>query len=127
MEPIYILWLMILCHIIDDFYLQGILAKMKQKKWWSEQVENLDKSIYKYDYVECLCIHGFSWSIMIMLPIIFFTSTPALLVSILIVANAFTHAMIDHKKANELSINLIIDQTTHLWQIIVTWFVLLMI
>ena len=88
-------------------------------------VENLDDSIYKYDYVECLCIHGFSWSIMIMLPIIFFTSTPALLVSILIVANALTHAIIDNKKANELSINLILDQTAHLWQVIVTWFVLL--
>lgn len=29
-----LLLLMIFAHIIDDYYLQGILAHMKQKVWW---------------------------------------------------------------------------------------------
>ena len=29
-----LLLFMILAHIVDDFYLQGNLAKMKQKVWW---------------------------------------------------------------------------------------------
>lgn len=32
MSKIFILALMIFCHIVDDYYLQGILAQMKQKK-----------------------------------------------------------------------------------------------
>ena len=37
MTEIYILFAMIFAHIVDDFYLQGILAKMKQKDWWEKQ------------------------------------------------------------------------------------------
>jgi len=29
-----LLLLMLLAHIADDFYLQSILANMKQKRWW---------------------------------------------------------------------------------------------
>ena len=31
-----ILIIMIFLHIVDDFYLQGVLAKFKQKDWWKE-------------------------------------------------------------------------------------------
>ena len=27
---------MIFLHIVDDYYLQGVLAKMKQRKWWED-------------------------------------------------------------------------------------------
>ena len=57
--------MMIFCHIIDDFYLQGILAKLKQKNWWKE---NAPDSLYKNDYMAALIIHSLSWSIMITIP-----------------------------------------------------------
>lgn len=31
---ILILFTMIFCHIVDDYYLQGWLASAKQKSWW---------------------------------------------------------------------------------------------
>jgi hypothetical protein len=57
---------MLFCHIVDDYYLQGILALMKQKTWWKKQTLN---SLYKYDYIMALCEHAFSWTFMIFLPI----------------------------------------------------------
>ena len=37
MSKIFILLFMIMMHIVDDYYLQGILASMKQKSWWMKQ------------------------------------------------------------------------------------------
>ena len=59
---------MIFLHIVDDYYLQGILAQMKQKKFWKEQTPD---ELYKYDYIWALIMHAFSWTFMIMLPLIF--------------------------------------------------------
>ena len=42
-----ILITMIFCHIVDDYYSQGILASMKQKEWW---IKNAPDKQYKYDY-----------------------------------------------------------------------------
>ena len=66
---IFILIVMLFFHIVDDYYLQGILAKMKQKKWWKENANNKK---YKYDYIVALICHSFSWAFMIMLPIALF-------------------------------------------------------
>lgn len=39
---IFILFLMLLMHYIEDFHLQGCLANLKQKKWWEKEIaENL--------------------------------------------------------------------------------------
>ena len=48
MKSVLILFAMIFCHIVDDYYLQGILASMKQKAWWQKQESYCEK--YKYDY-----------------------------------------------------------------------------
>ena len=62
---ILILFTMIFCHIVDDYYLQGWLASAKQKSWWEK---NAPEKLYKYDYLAALFMHSFSWSFMIMLP-----------------------------------------------------------
>ena len=46
----------IFCHIVDDYYLQGILASMKQKTWWPKQEGYRD--LYKNDYKMALFIHS---------------------------------------------------------------------
>jgi hypothetical protein len=71
MNNFFVILLMIFCHIVDDYYLQGILASMKQKKWWQE---NAPDKPYKYDYIWALIMHSFSWAFMIMLPIAFKTN-----------------------------------------------------
>lgn len=122
-----IYWLllaMIFCHIVDDYYLQGVLAKMKQKKWWEE---NSNNKKYKYDYIVALICHSFSWTFMIMLPIAIFKEFDLGILYILYPINCVVHCITDDLKANKLKINLIADQSIHLFQIILTWLVFYMI
>ena len=115
---------MILAHIVDDYYLQGILASMKQKKWWLEQKGY--KDMYKNDYTMALLMHSMSWSIMILLPVMIFTTTPGAVIWAFFVINALIHYYVDNLKANELKINLVEDQSVHLLQILTTWAIICM-
>ncbi len=118
-----LLLFMILAHIADDFYLQGKLAKMKQKVWWEKLFDY--KSLYKHDYKMALLIHSMSWSIMILVPamILLPTVSPYLLFAAFIV-NTIIHYWVDDEKCNKLRINLMADQTIHILQVLVTWVLL---
>lgn len=114
---------MLFLHIFDDYYLQGILAQMKQKKWWQD---NAPETLYKNDYKMALFEHAFSWSFTITIPwliVAFITKNPVCIVLLIIfyIVNTAIHGIIDNEKANKLSINLIQDQTFHFIQIILTW------
>lgn len=119
---LFILLAMIFCHITDDFYLQGILANLKQKQWWKD---NYPDDLYKFDWIISLLLHSFSWSFMIHLPIGIYCIANNIdcwlgyFVSVLI--NTIIHAIIDHFKANKLSMSLTVDQIFHLLQIIMVW------
>ena len=114
---------MLFCHIVDDYYLQGILAQMKQKVWWEKEAP---QRMYRYDYIVALVMHSISWSFMIMLPI---AIKDGFDVSIGFVAaffiNAIVHGIVDDMKANKRTINLMTDQMIHIVQIIVTALLLL--
>jgi flagellar biosynthesis protein FlhB len=121
MKIILLLFAMIFCHIVDDYYLQGILASMKQKAWWRKQ-ESYNEN-YKYDYIIALIMHAFSWAFMIMLPFILVgVNQYTIVVSIAI--NTIIHAFVDDLKANKKKINLVQDQTIHIGQILLTWFII---
>ena len=121
---IFVLMCMIFCHIVDDFYLQGILAKMKQKSWWKEQVKE-DYWFYRHDYIPALLAHAFSWAFMIMLPIaIYLHLHIGIPFIIYFIMNMITHAIVDNLKVNQGVMNLCFDQVTHIMQIIITWAVL---
>jgi phosphate/sulfate permease len=111
---------MIFCHIVDDYYLQGILASMKQKAWWEKQEGYSNK--YAGDYMMALIAHAVSWSFMVHL-ILFFFNIPGMAIYISIILNAIFHAYIDNEKANKKSINLVTDQSCHFLQIAVTWMI----
>ena len=115
-----ILLTMIFLHIVDDYYLQGILAQMKQKKFWKE---NAPDEYYQFDYIWALFMHGFSWTFMIMLPFAVSGSTGPFFY-ILFVVNTLLHAGIDNLKANRFMLNLWEDQILHMVQIIATCFIL---
>lgn len=124
-----ILLAMIFCHLVDDYYLQGILASMKQKKWWENNAPN---SLYKYDYICALIEHAFSWTFMMMLPITICIvlgkiEVPIISFALIFCFNWAIHAIIDNVKANKLKINLCIDQCAHLVQIVIVWLVLIVI
>lgn len=114
----------IFLHIVDDFYLQGIMANMKQKKWWQEQTQDPK---YKNDYIVVLCLHGFSWAFithLVYLALFALNSNNRALEQFIIYSvliNACIHAFIDNLKANKFKINLVQDQLLHIIQIGVTF------
>ncbi len=117
---IFILLSMLFMHIVDDYYLQGILASMKQKAWWKKQESY--KDLYKYDYVVALIMHSFSRAFMVMMPIALamsFSITIGCAVTLL--TNATVHCIVDDLKANKKKINLIADQSIHVAQIVATF------
>lgn len=120
---LFILFVMIFAHIVDDYYLQGILASLKQKSWWENQKSY--KPMYKYDYIVALIMHAFSWSFMISLPILYLGFTKWIAVAIIL--NTIIHGIVDDLKANKHKINLIVDQSIHIVQIVITWVLLVVI
>lgn len=111
---------MMFCHIVDDYYLQGILANMKQKSWWKNQ-ENYN-GYYKFDYIVGLLMHSLSWAFMVMLPIALYLHFQIDWVfGLTFVINAITHCVIDDLKANKKAINLVLDQSAHIIQICATY------
>ena len=122
-SKIVVLIAMIWLHIIDDYYLQGILAKLKQKSWWKDHAPN---ELYRYDYKIALFEHAFSWTCAIMIPatvcmLTGFIQADLLKYVSLFVVNVVLHIYIDNEKANRYSISLVIDQSMHFIQVICTW------
>lgn len=123
MSKEFVFLLMIFCHIIDDYNLQGWLASAKQKEWW---MKNAPGKMYEHDYIVALIIHSFSWAFMIMLPVAIyygFEISPIFLLMMGI--NVYIHAVVDDLKANKKKINLWVDQIIHFFQIIVTYYLML--
>ena len=115
---VFIILCMIFCHIIADYNLQGWLASAKQKSYWEK---NAPDEMYKHDYICALIMHSFSWTFMIMLPLMYavdFKVDSFLL--FLFVINILMHAIIDDLKANDKCINLWQDQLIHMCQIAMT-------
>lgn len=121
-EP-FLFLLMLFCHIIDDYVLQGWLASAKQKEWWKK---NAPDALYKHDWSCALLMHSLSWSFAIMLPIAIvqgFYIEPIFLYVFII--NTVQHAVIDDLKANRHKINLWVDQLLHIGQIVLTLWILI--
>ena len=93
---------MLWCHFVEDYVLQGVLSRMKQKKWWQD---NASQSLYKYDYLMALFCHALMWSISIMIPTMFTGNFVWWLIPI----NFAIHFMVDDLKANRSKINLIVE------------------
>ena len=118
-----ILAMMIFCHIVDDYYLQGILASMKQKDWWKK---NAPDKLYNKDYIVALLMHSISWAFSIMAFLVLITNNlDNIVVYVIFITNILIHAIVDDLKANKKKINLITDQSIHMIQIIITWLIVI--
>lgn len=114
---------MIFCHVLDDYYLQGILASLKQKDYWTKM--NGYSEFYKYDYIVALIFHGFSWSFITLIPVIAFKfdNIPVSIYIFVLLLQAAIHSIVDDLKANKKYINLVQDQIIHMIQIFMSWIV----
>ena len=119
------LLLMLLAHFADDFHFQGILADMKQRRWWEEQFRKHGEDMpakYSRDYLCALAVHSLEWSIAVMLaPVALGMWRHMGVVVTLVLFNAISHAYVDDMKANRREINLVEDQSIHLVQIACMW------
>ena len=117
---------MLFMHIVDDYYLQGVLAQMKQKSWWEK---NHPDPMYKNDYKVALAMHAFSWSFMVSLPAAVYMIVHVQSISMWFVCwifvCAWNHYMIDDGKANKKEYGLVIDQFLHIIQIVAGWLMML--
>ena len=118
-----VLILMIVMHVLDDFVLQPqCLSNLKQKEWWYRK--GFYKDPYKLDYLCAGLIHALSWSCMISLPLLFFGDLDLLgetHLFYLFFLNIVIHFIVDELKANWKVINLWIDQTIHISQVILLY------
>lgn len=126
-----ILLSMIVCHIYDDYHIQGCLADMKQKSWWDKQTNDI---FYRDDYKMALAEHAFGWSFFINLPLVlFYLFSPVLIKDLAIfivincLINTIIHAFVDDLKANKKKINLVQDQLFHYIQVLITWGIFILI
>lgn len=115
---------MMFCHIVDDYYLQGWLASAKQKSWWEK---NAPDKLYKHDYIAALICHAFSWSVMILVPLIIYSKGDLGWFWFSLPINWTIHSLVDNWKANIRKINLITDQLIHFGQILLTWGIFILI
>ena len=121
---LFVLLVMLFAHIVDDYYLQGVLASMKQKDWWRK---NSPGEKYKYDCIAALFMHASSWTFMTMLPVaIYLKINLPVMFFVMLVANCVVHFGVDDLKANFKKINLVQDQLIHVCQIVLTWIVMVM-
>lgn len=101
------------------YNLQGILASMKQKEWWTNTYKvDINKTKYHYDYKAALFVHSFMWGFIIYLSFLFYKLDLVFLIVVTI--NALIYYIIDDLKANKKKINLIQDQRFHVYQIIIS-------
>ena len=119
---IFLLLSMIFCHILDDFCFQGWLASAKQKEWWEK---NAPEPLYRFDYICALIMHSVSWSFVITVPLKVYSTAMHFgngwILAIMFLVNVAIHAIIDDLKANKKKINLVIDQSLHIIQILITF------
>lgn len=128
MYPSLLLMTMIFFHIIADFNIQGILAQMKQKSFYDQYRYRVN--LYRYDHIVALLMHSFSWTFMIHIPGIMYLilmgkwsmfENEWTVYLIFFIVHMIIHALTDHAKANWYLINLVMDQTIHILQIIIIW------
>ena len=115
---------MTFCHAIADYNLQGILANLKQTKWWKQNYHT-DKD--EQNAGIGLRIHSDSWAFMTMLPImLFMLITKQYNFNFYIIAlciNSIIHSCVDYVKCNAEMINYYTDQYIHMFQIFFTWLI----
>ena len=133
-NPMNMLWICIGLHLIADYFLQGCLSDLKQKRWWNGQMKQLYESFdqkyqtyelkwkiqqkYKYDYMAGLLCHAGMWAIVSFFPLMWYCRP--WLFTVLLLVNILVHFVVDHMKANTHRLNLMQDQLIHLAQVVTT-------
>ena len=108
-------------HIVDMFGLNLLSLKMASGKSWYTPGLTLKRS--KPDSIIPLLTQGFSWSILVHVPIIALLiieniNPPTVLIFITVILQGLVHAYISNENASFRKLNFVENQILHLVQII---------
>lgn len=68
-------------------------------------------------------MHSISWAVMILMPIMFLMNVNDWLLLKLFLINTGVYAVVDDLKANRYKLNLWADQFIHIWQMLITFYI----
>ena len=107
---------MVFMHIVASIYLSGA----DQRQWWKGTYSPSRTT----DDAVALTIHSIFWAFAIMLPIAYaYKFAFSWFYTIALIVNTAIYAVIVYTKKTNNKINLFLQHTAHLWQIISTYLV----
>ena len=120
-----IFFVMLLLHVVAEFVLQPVaLLRLKQKTYW-EQPENPNGG--KDASAIAIAINAILWSVMIMLPLMYYSTDGDLILLLVFLVNMLAHAYIDEYATNRHKLTFVTAQSLYLLQLIITFLVMVII
>lgn len=120
-----IFFVMLLLHVVAEFVLQPVaLLRIKQKTYW-EQPEHPNGG--KDASAMAIAINAILWSVMIMLPLMYYSTEGDLILLLVFLVNMLVHAYIDEYTTNRHKLTFVTAQSLYLLQLIITFLVTLLI
>lgn len=120
-----IFFVMLLLHVVTEFVLQPVaLLRIKQKTYW-EQPERPNGG--KDTSAMAIAINAILWSVMIMLPLMYYSTEGDLILLLVFLVNMLVHAYIDEYTTNRHKLTFVTAQSLYLLQLIITFLVTLLI
>ena len=116
---------MLLLHVVAEFVLQPVaLLRLKQKTYW-EQPEHPNGG--KDASAMAIALYAILWSVMIMLPLMYYSTEGDLILLLVFLFNMLAHAYIDEYATNRHKLSFVMSQSLYLLQLTITFLVTLLI
>ena len=120
-----IFFVMLLLHVVAEFVLQPVaLLRLKQKTYW-EQPEHPNGG--KDASAMAIALYAILWSVMIMLPLMYYSTEGDLILLLVFLFNMLAHAYIDEYATNRHKLSFVMSQSLYLLQLTITFLVTLLI
>ena len=116
---------MLLLHVLAEFVLQPVaLLRLKQKTYW-EQPEHPNGG--KDASAMAIAIYAILWSVMIMLPLMYYSTEGDLILLLVFLVNMLVHAYIDEYATNRRKLTFVTAQSLYLLQLTITFLITMII
>ncbi len=120
-----IFFVMLLLHVVTEFVLQPVaLLRLKQKTYW-EQPEHPNGG--KDASAMAIAINTILWSVMIMLPLMYYSTEGDLILLLVFLVNMLVHAYIDEYTTNRHKLTFVTAQSLYLLQLTITFLITMII
>ena len=116
---------MLLLHVVTEFVLHPVaLLRIKQKTYW-EQPEHPNGG--KDASAMAIALNAILWSVMIMLPLMYYSTDGDLILLLVFLVNLLAHAYIDEYATNRHKLTFVTAQSLYLLQLTITFLITMII